>query len=58
MVAGIVAVIRRIFAANKSYIYRKPFLAMPRYIYQYPDWPNFTWDSTAISTLFGEVRHL
>jgi len=31
---------------------------MPRYIYQYDQWPHFTWSDTAISALFGEVRHL
>ena len=31
---------------------------MAEYIYQYPKWTNFTWDNTAISTVFGEVRNL
>jgi len=29
-----------------------------KYIYQYPDWTNFSWQDTAINALFGEVRHL
>jgi len=31
---------------------------MATYIYQYPNWPNFTWNDAAISVLFGEVRNL
>lgn len=31
---------------------------MARYIYQRPNWTNFTWDDTAINVVFGEVRHL
>lgn len=30
---------------------------MAKYIYDYPNWPNFTWQETALSALFGEVRH-
>lgn len=29
---------------------------MSRYIYEYDNWTNFTWDDKAISTLFGEIR--
>jgi Fic family protein len=28
------------------------------YIYEYKNWTAFTWQETAINTLFGEVRHL
>jgi Fic family protein len=31
---------------------------MPRYIYEYPDWTQFTWNDKAIQAVFGEVRHL
>lgn len=31
---------------------------MPKSIYQYPDWPNFKWDDSAINSTIGEVRHL
>ena len=31
---------------------------MARYIYQQPNWTNFTWSDAAISVLFGEVRNL
>jgi Fic family protein len=31
---------------------------VPKYIYQYPQWPNFIWNETAIQALLGEVRHL
>ena len=31
---------------------------MAKYIYEYPDWPQFSWDNEAISSLFGEVRML
>jgi len=41
----------RIFAAI-------PFQAMVRYIYQYADWPRFSWDDKVFSSVFGEVRHL
>jgi len=29
---------------------------MAKYIYEHSNWPNFTWDDQAISTIFGEVR--
>lgn len=29
-----------------------------KYIYEYKNWTNFTWDNTAINTVFGEVRNL
>lgn len=28
------------------------------YIYQYQNWPNFSWNNEAINLLFGEVRNL
>lgn len=31
---------------------------MAKYIYQYINWPNFTWDEKEILTLLGKVRHL
>ncbi|MEL7250334.1 MAG: Fic family protein [Bacteroidota bacterium] len=31
---------------------------MPKYIYQFPDWPNFTWDEQKIQVILGSVRHL
>ncbi len=31
---------------------------MPKYIYQYRNWTEFTWNDIAISELFGEVRNL
>lgn len=31
---------------------------MTRYIYQFDQWPNFTWDDKEIQVIFGKVRHL
>lgn len=31
---------------------------MPKYIYQYNTWPNFTWDSEKIGLILGKVRNL
>lgn len=31
---------------------------MAKYIYQYKDWPNFTWQEGIVNQLFGEVRLL
>lgn len=31
---------------------------MAKYIYQYPDWPHFTWNEQEIQALLGKVRHL
>ena len=31
---------------------------MAKYIYQYDQWPQFTWDSKEIHVILGEVRHL
>lgn len=28
------------------------------YIYQYSNWPHFTWNHEALNVIFGEVRHL
>ena len=41
----------RIFTANSP----KP---MAKYIYEYKNWTDFTWEDTAINTIFGEVRLL
>ena len=29
---------------------------MPNYIYEYKNWPDFSWDDKAINAVFGEVR--
>ncbi len=31
---------------------------MPKYIYEYKNWPDFTWQDAVINTVFGEVRNL
>ncbi len=31
---------------------------MAKYIYQFPDWPNFTWNEQEIQLTLGKVRHL
>lgn len=31
---------------------------MKKYIYNYKNWTNFTWQETAINAIFGEVRNL
>lgn len=31
---------------------------MAKYIYQYEQWPTFTWDEKEINVLLGKVRHL
>ncbi len=31
---------------------------MPKYIYQYENWPYFTWDEQKIQVILGKVRHL
>ncbi len=31
---------------------------MAKYIYQYKQWPNFTWDDKRIHVILGKVRHL
>ena len=31
---------------------------MVKYIYQYENWPNFTWDEEKIQVILGKVRHL
>ncbi|HED06407.1 MAG TPA: Fic family protein [Ignavibacteria bacterium] len=31
---------------------------MVKYIYEYSNWPNFTWDEKEIQPLLGKVRHL
>ncbi len=31
---------------------------MAKYIYEYDNWPAFTWDNNQISVILGNVRHL
>jgi len=31
---------------------------MATYIYQYKNWPQFTWDEQKIQVILGKVRHL
>ncbi len=31
---------------------------MIKYIYQYSNWPNFTWDEKEVQVILGKVRHL
>lgn len=31
---------------------------MIKYIYQYPSWPNFTWDEKEIQVILGKVRYM
>ncbi len=31
---------------------------MAKYIYQYNNWPNFTWDEKEVQLILGKVRHL
>lgn len=31
---------------------------MAKYIYQYSNWPHFTWDEEKVQALLGKVRHL
>jgi len=31
---------------------------MAKYIYQYSNWPNFTWDEKEVQVILGKVRHL
>jgi len=50
--------IRRIFAVNISFFLRILYVIMAKYIYQYKNWPQFTWDESRISALLGEVRNL
>jgi Fic family protein len=46
-------------AENNMYICRKFLLPlMAKYIYEYKNWPNFTWQERDINALFGEVRNL
>ena len=33
-------------------------MCMARYIYEYDQWPEFTWDDKKISVILGKVRHL
>lgn len=31
---------------------------MPKYIYEHPNWTDFSWQDKVINVVFGEVRHL
>lgn len=31
---------------------------MPKYIYEYENWPEFTWDNKKVVVILGKVRHL
>ena len=31
---------------------------MPKYIYEYENWPKFTWDNKKVVVILGKVRHL
>ncbi len=31
---------------------------MAKYIYQYSNWPNFTWDEKGVQVILGQIRHL
>ncbi len=39
-----------------SYIYRTIFQKMAKYIYEYTNWTDFSWQDKAINAVFGEVR--
>jgi Fic family protein len=50
--------ILRTFAENILYICRKIIFDMAKYIYQYENWTNFTWQNATVSAALGEVRLL
>jgi len=45
---------RRIICIFAAYI----VFAMRKFIYNYPEWPNFIWDTEGMSLLCGNVRNL
>ena len=47
-----------IYAENNVYICRINNDFMAKYIYQYTNWPHFTWEEQEIQVLWGKVRHL
>lgn len=51
------SLIHRKNAVINGYIYCIRFERMAKYIYQYKDWPHFTWDNSLINEVFGLVRH-
>jgi Fic family protein len=51
-------IIHRKNAENILYFCRKIILDMPKYIYQYEAWTDFTWENAAVSAALGEVRLL
>ena len=40
------------------YIFTANNIELQKYIYEYLDWANFTWQESAINSIFGEVRNL
>ncbi len=44
-------------AEINPYVHRIPN-KMAKYIYQYNNWPGFTWDENETLTLLGKSRHL
>jgi len=40
------------------YICRIIEITMVKYIYEYSNWPNFTWNENEIQEILGKVRHL
>jgi len=41
-----------------NYIFAADFFDMTKYIYQYENWTDFTWQNAAVSAVLGEVRLL
>lgn len=48
----------RKYAANNTAITRIERNIMVKYIYQYDNWPQFTWNEQEIQVMLGKVRHL
>jgi Fic family protein len=47
------------YAENILYIYSiKQEIRMVKYIYQYDNWPDFSWNEKEIQTILGNVRYL
>ncbi len=47
----------RKFAVISLYICRKEIFSMAKYIYEYKNWTQFTWQDKAVNAVFGEVRN-
>jgi Fic family protein len=45
-------------AENNTYICRKIYENMTKYIYQHKNWTDFTWEQQTINEIYGEVRYL